>query len=225
MQKFKPVPELTSDGSYTLYIKEIDEHYHSTNGAIVEADIVYIKNALLERGLKEVSVLEIGFGTGLNCFMTFLEAIKRGLKIHYVTLELYPLTLEEISNVNYPSILSPENENEFIMMHTCEWNREVRINDNFTIEKRHLDLTKDDVVGNFDVVYFDSFAPDKQPEMWTDAIYQKIAGVMNPNAIMTTYCAKGVVRRGWQSAGLKMERIPGPPGKREMLRGRMLTVE
>ncbi|MDO5571400.1 MAG: tRNA (5-methylaminomethyl-2-thiouridine)(34)-methyltransferase MnmD [Bacteroidales bacterium] len=222
MQKYKRIPQITADGSVTLYIKEIDEHYHSTNGAIVEADIVYMKNALLERGLKDVNILEVGFGTGLNCFMTFLESVKNEMNIHYTTLELYPLSVDEISSINYSDILSPEHKAIFLKMHDSKWNEPVEITPNFIIEKRNIDLTKDEVTGKFDVVYFDSFAPDKQPEMWSDDIYKKIVNAMNSNAVMTTYCAKGIVRRGWQNAGLTMERIPGPPGKREMLRGKKI---
>ncbi|MGL4293543.1 MAG: tRNA (5-methylaminomethyl-2-thiouridine)(34)-methyltransferase MnmD [Bacteroidales bacterium] len=223
MIDFERKPEVTADGSITLYIPEIDEHYHSVNGAIVEARHVYLKEALSQYiGLqkpKQVRILEVGFGTGLNAFLSLLLAEELGVPVHYTTLELYPLTVEQISLLNYAMQVDPARQEEYISLHKAKWNEPVGITPYFTIEKRQVDLTRDELQGMFEVVYFDAFAPDKQPEMWTDAIYRKIAEVVEENGILTTYCAKGVVRRGFRDAGFVMERIPGPPGKREMIRG------
>lgn len=218
MKNFARKPELTADGTYTLYIPEIDEHYHSVNGAQTEANHVYIQAAFLHRNLSQLSVLEVGFGTGLNAFLTLLKVLKEGYTVYYTTLELYPLDYETILQLNYPTLIAPEYAELYFAMHRAPWNTPVEIVPGFTIEKRMSDLTSCELHGAFDVVYFDAFAPDKQPEMWSEEIYQKIYNQMNPKALLTTYCAKGVVRRGFQSTGLQMERIPGPPGKREMLR-------
>ena len=219
----------TADGTYTLFIPEIDEHYHSVNGAITEANHVYIKEALLHRLYKgasliikdndTVKVLEVGFGTGLNAFLTLVNAVEKNIKTEYVTLELYPLSQDIISKINYGAFVDERYAGLYMKLHESEWDTPVEIDKNFILTKKNIDLK--DFISDpvFDVVYFDAFAPDKQPDMWNDEIYKKIVGAMAENGVMTTYCAKGVVRRGFRDAGLTMERIPGPPGKREMIRG------
>ena len=239
MKDFKRETEVTSDGSVTLYIPEIDEHYHSTNGAFIEADHVYINAAFMHYvksndadncingseadTARSVNILEVGFGTGLNAFLTMLKCADEKIKVHYVTLELYPLDKECTESLNYPELISPENAGFFKDIHNAEWNKAVRITDTFTIEKRKLNLVTDKVDGCFDVVYYDAFAPEKQPEMWNDGIYNKIAGVMNNGAVLTTYCAKGIVRRGLRDAGLTMVRMSVYLGETEMLRGTLLV--
>ena len=223
MRDFQRQPELTADGSLTFYIPEIDEHYHSTNGAVVEANHVYLKEALLhyieQTGAREVRILEVGFGTGLNAFLTLLKAEELTVRIHFTTLELYPLTPQQIGQLNYPGQIAPGKSTLYQELHLAPWNEPTMITPFFTLEKRESDLVNDPLEGMFDVVYFDAFAPDKQPEMWSDAIYRKVAAAVAEQGVLTTYCAKGVVRRGFRDAGFRMERIPGPPGKREMIRG------
>lgn len=225
MHHFKRLPEATSDGSLTFYIPEIDEHYHSTNGAVVEANHVYLQEALSHyyhhRAGDEkqpIRILEVGFGTGLNAFLTLIKAEELGIPVYFTTLELYPLSTDQIKMLNYPAQIAPDKVTDYEALHTAAWDHLVNISTFFSIEKREMDLVNQSLDGVFDVVYFDAFAPDKQPEMWSDAIYKKIFDVVSPGGVLTTYCAKGVVRRGFQSAGFAMERIPGPPGKREMLR-------
>ena len=133
MDNFHRKAETTADGSVTFYIPEIDEHYHSTNGAITEAELVYINNAFIHRNKKDIHLLEIGFGTGLNAFLTFIKARKENIKVHYTTIELYPLSEDKISMLNYPQLISPEDLEFFIKMHTCEWGKSVNISDNFVI--------------------------------------------------------------------------------------------
>ena len=222
MDHFKRELQKTADGTSTLYIPEIDEHYHSVNGAITEAEHVYIKEALLKRvskGVTSLRVLEIGFGTGLNTFLTLIKAIELDIKIEYVTLELYPLSNDIISNINYASFVNEKYIYLFKELHFSEWEKEVAIDKNFILTKKKIDLKDFISTSLFDVVYFDAFAPEKQPEMWNEDIYKKIYDSLAHDGIMTTYCAKGVVRRGFRDTGLTMERIPGPPGKREMIRG------
>ena len=214
--------QATADGSSTLYRPDMDEHYHSTNGAVTEALHVYIQTGLHACEAPTRSVLEIGFGTGLNAILTYLEAEKCNLPIHYTTCELHPLPLATIQQLNYG--LTPQASQILTALHTSAWNTPCQISPFFTLEKLHIDLTQSSIQGNFDVIYFDAFGPDKQPEMWTEAIFEHLYKITNPGGILVTYCAKGAVRRMLQSVGYTTERLPGPPGKREMLRARKATV-
>jgi len=220
--------ERTNDGSVTLYVPYLDEHYHSTNGAVQESQHVY-----LEAGLKyyintfyknntlydnEIHVLEFGFGTGLNAFLTALEAEKQKIKIRYIALEKFPLSEEIIENLNYFA----DNEFLFKQIHLSEWGNSVQVSPYFTLHKVNIDFNLFNFPNCYDVVYFDAFAPDKQPEVWTQDLFDKIFSSMNYGGVLTTYCAKGIVRRMMQQAGFSVERIPGAAGKREMLRACML---
>jgi tRNA U34 5-methylaminomethyl-2-thiouridine-forming methyltransferase MnmC len=206
--------QLTTDGSHTLFIPEMDEHYHSVNGAVQESYHVFIE-AGLQRMKGRVRVLEIGFGTGLNAFLTLLHA---GVPVEYYTVELYPLPFDVVRSLNYGKIICPGEEELFLSLHTAAWDTPVKITDLFTLHKIQGDSNTCALPGDIGLVYFDAFAPDKQPEMWNQDIFNKLYQSMVPNGVLTTYCAKGSVRRMMQEAGYSMERIPGPPGKREMLR-------
>lgn len=213
------VIETTDDGAPTLYRPDLDEHYHSTKGALTEARHVYIDMALRARGQREIDLLEVGFGTGLNAWLTLLEAREQGLNIRYTAFELYPLAPEVADRLGYPALTDPQQATAFARLHSCEWDRPVAITPQFTLHKRHADLTRTPVEGLYDVVYFDAFAPEKQPEMWSEAIFRTLYDHLAPGGILTTYCAKGEIRRRLQAIGFKVERLPGPPhGKREILR-------
>lgn len=209
--------QTTADGSSTLYRPDMDEHYHSTNGAVTEALHVYIQTGLHACKAPARSVLEIGFGTGLNAVLTYLEAEKCNLSIAYTTCELYPLPIETVEQLNFNlQGISTQVHKE---LHQCPWNKAYPVNPHFTFTKLHTDITQlPAFTGTFDVIYFDAFAPDKQPEMWTEAIFKHLYQQTNPGGVLVTYCAKGMVRRMLQSVGFTTERLPGPPGKREMLR-------
>lgn len=213
---------VTEDGSHTIYLPEINEHYHSVHGAIQESLHIYIGQGLLQMDNKELSILEIGFGTGLNAWLTYCIAKQKNLKIHYFSLEKYPLKESEFLKLNYTENIFQENTEIFKQMHFSEWNRPVKISPDFVLEKVNVDLITYNFskAHQFDLVYFDAFAPDKQPEMWTDEILRKVAETICKDGILVTYCAKGSVRRSFSSAGFNMERIPGPPGKKEILRGK-----
>lgn len=213
---------ITEDGSHTIYIPELDEHYHSTHGAIQESLHIYINQGLLQIPNKEISILEIGFGTGLNAYLTYAIAQKNNLKINYFTLEKYPLTEPEYSGLNYPNQIFPEYLKVFQQMHYANWNTDIFITPDFLLHKKHADLLNYvfDSPLKFDLVYYDAFAPGKQPEMWTDEIIHKISACVKAEGILVTYCAKGSVRRTFAAAGFQMERIPGPIGKKEILRGK-----
>lgn len=212
----------TNDGSHTIHNKSLDEHYHSTNGAIQEAELVYIQNALNYTSKKEITLFEVGFGTGLNAFLTAIYAFEQKRKIRYITIEKFPIQKELISELNYTSFFKDTYKSFFSSIHSSNWGKEEVINEYFSLLKIEGDLLDFPKIPNFDVVYFDAFAPNKQDEMWSQQIFDYIFQNMNSNGIITTYCAKGDVRRMMQQAGFTMERIPGPPGKREMLRGSKL---
>lgn len=215
----------TEDGSHSLFVPTLNEHYHSTHGAIQESSHIYIEAGLRECNLKKINVLEIGFGTGLNAFLTLLESVKSDQIITYTSLELYPLEIDKAKQLNYPEqLIGQEEQSElFLKLHQSAWNKPKAITPNFTLHKIETDFSNPNSFktnSHFDVIYFDAFAPEKQPEMWTQDIFDTLFALCNPNSIITTYCAKGVVRRMLQSAGFSVERLPGPPGKREILRGR-----
>jgi tRNA U34 5-methylaminomethyl-2-thiouridine-forming methyltransferase MnmC len=213
---------ITEDGSHTIYLPEMNEHYHSVHGAIQESLHIYINQGLLHLDKKELSILEIGFGTGLNAWLTYCFARQNNLKINYFSLEKYPLNESEFLKLNYTDTIFQENAEIFKQMHYSEWNLPVKISPDFRLEKVCADLTtyKFNKTQLFDLVYYDAFAPDKQSEMWTSELLQKVADTVCKNGILLTYCAKGAVRRALSSAGFDMERIPGPPGKKEILRGK-----
>ncbi len=220
MQTNRPVIETTADGSHTLFVPEMNEHYHSVNGARQESVHVFIEAGLRQSASNDISLLEIGFGTGLNAYLSLIEAAEKGIRVHYTTLELYPLQQDIIEKLNYGKLISEEHAGLFDQLHRANWDEEVSITPFFTLCKVKADLCNYTFVRNFDVVFFDAFAPDKQPEMWNPAHFEQIFSHCNPGAIFTTYCAKGTVRRALLAAGFDVERIPGPPGKRQMLRAR-----
>ncbi len=212
---------ITDDGSSSIYLPELDEIYHSKHGAIQEAYHVFIQHGLdLFDDASEINILEIGFGTGLNCLITFLEAKKRNLIINYDGVEAYPLKAEEISQLNYKQQLNIQNESKvFEKIHIVSWNEKQIIASDFLLIKRKQFIESIDDKNKFDLIYFDAFGAEVQPELWTELIFKKMYDSLKNKGILVTYSAKGSVRRAMQSAGLLVERLPGPPGKREMLRG------
>jgi tRNA U34 5-methylaminomethyl-2-thiouridine-forming methyltransferase MnmC len=208
--------ETTADGSPTLFVPELNEHYHSTNGAVQESKHVYIEAGFNYCSKQEIQVLEFGFGTGLNALLTAMEAKKRKIDVYYTGLEKFPLPQEIITQLHYPET----DEALFQAIHQAEWNIPVRINPFFNLHKIQTSFSDFDFSGSYDVVYYDAFAPGKQPEVWSQELFDKVFSSINMDGILTTYCAKGSVRRMLQQAGFTVERIPGPPGKREMLRAK-----
>ncbi|WP_321348929.1 tRNA (5-methylaminomethyl-2-thiouridine)(34)-methyltransferase MnmD [uncultured Draconibacterium sp.] len=210
----------TGDGSKTLFIAEMDEQYHSVNGAITESEFVYLNNGFRHNQAPNPIVLEIGFGTGLNALLTAIEAEKTHRKTTYITLEKFPVKPEEIQQLNYGSLISEQAEKIYSALHKKEWNLKSKISPYFDILKLKTDLTQFDFndIPTVDVVYFDAFGPDKQPEMWDEEIFRKLFSISNQNANLVTYSAKGEIRRRMERSGYISERLPGPPGKRQMLR-------
>ena len=211
--------EQTADGSYTLYVPELDEHYHSVKGALTESQHIFIDMGLKHSSITAPHILEIGLGTGLNCVLTLLEAKESQRHVYYTGIERYPLNEEIIRKLNYPSIIGKECEEDYFAIHQAPWEEDVCLSPWFTLHKMKGDFTHYSFEQKYDIIYFDAFAPEKQPEMWEQSLFDNLYQVLNEGGILTTYCAKGVVRRMLQTAGFKVERLPGPPGgKREILR-------
>ena len=209
----------TGDGSKTIQIKDWEEQYHSKHGAIKEAYHVFIDNGLELFKNSELNILEIGFGTGLNAFITLLESEKRDLKINYTGIEAYPVSAEELNQLNYLEQLnSVSRKKAFDFMHTSSWEEEIKISSNFTLRKEQKYFKNIVEVSKYDLVYFDAFGARVQPELWTVEIFEIMFKAMKPLGYLVTYAAKGSVRRAMLEVGFLVERLPGPPGKREMLR-------
>ena len=211
---------ITQDGSTSIYLPEMDETYHSKFGAIQEAKHVFIKNGLdLFEDSSEISILEIGFGTGLNAIITLLEAEKRNLKINYVGVEAYPIILDEILQLNYVSQLeSPDKQLDFEKMHATNWEEEIVITPNFNLTKRKQFFKDITDKNTFDLIYFDAFGFPVQPELWSEAIFEIMYKSLKNKGILTTYACRTTIKNAMQQAGFQALKLPGAPGKREMLR-------
>ncbi|MCU0362776.1 MAG: tRNA (5-methylaminomethyl-2-thiouridine)(34)-methyltransferase MnmD [Bacteroidales bacterium] len=209
----------TSDGSHTIYVPGLDEHYHSVHGAIQESQHIFIGYGFDSCGANPCRILEIGLGTGLNALLTALRSATTGQKVLYTSIEKYPLSNETASMLNYPSLTGEGSHEVFSAIHSCEWETWTDITQLMQIRKIKEDFTGMDLRGKFDLIYFDAFGPDKQPEMWTAEIFEKIAIVSEPGTILVTYSAKGEVKRKLRACGFEVTMLPGPPGKREITRG------
>lgn len=209
----------TADGSTTLHIPEWEESYHSKHGAIQEAYHVFIHSGLSLFEGKSVAVLEMGFGTGLNAFITWLEHEKHGQSIDYVGLEAYPIALEEAAQMNYPSALQVgHHQSIFEKMHQLPWNEPMAFSADFTLTKRQQffqDLNEND---RYDLVYFDAFGFRVQPDLWDYPMFQKVYNAMRKGGVLVTYACRTSIRKAMLEAGFTVEKLPGAPGKREMLR-------
>jgi tRNA U34 5-methylaminomethyl-2-thiouridine-forming methyltransferase MnmC len=211
----------TGDGSHSLLNTTLDETYHSRHGALQESKYVFIKQGLdffIEKTLnKQASILEVGFGTGLNAWLTLQAAQTKSISISYTTLETYPLSPTVWPHLNYAA--GSEFEKGFRDLHEAEWNKAVGITPHFTLHKVEQSLQHFEAgEKRFDVVYFDAFAPNKQPELWEAPVLEKVVRLLHTGGVFVTYCAKGQLKRDLKSFNLMVESLPGPPGKREMVR-------
>lgn len=209
----------TQDGSTTIHLEEWNESYHSKHGAIQEAKHVFIKNGLSLFKNKTISILEIGFGTGLNAFISFLESQTFEQNIDYVGVEAYPVAAEEILSMNYVDELNAQSQLEvFEKMHKSNWNEKVVLSDFFSLTKRQQFFQNIEDVAQFDLIYFDAFGYRVQPELWSTEIFRKMYNALKDNGVLVTYAARGVVKRSMIEVGFRVEKLEGPPGKREMFR-------
>jgi tRNA U34 5-methylaminomethyl-2-thiouridine-forming methyltransferase MnmC len=207
----------TSDQSQTLYNDALDETYHSRHGAYQESVHVYITSGLDElKSKKQISVFEMGFGTGLNVLLTQMFAETHEIDIHLTTIELYPLGKEIWSQLEYAR--TPEERLVYTQLHEAKWEEDTKVSPHFSIRKKKVSLLEFTASAAFDIIYWDAFGPEVQPELWTLEVFQKLFGFLALGGILVTYSAKGQVRRNMVEAGFKVDRLPGPPGKREMLR-------
>jgi tRNA U34 5-methylaminomethyl-2-thiouridine-forming methyltransferase MnmC len=211
----------TQDGSHTVYSEKFGVTYHSKYGAIQETQHVFIEAGLYYKTLKNkaISILEIGFGTGLNAFMTMLEAEKRGLTIEYQAAEAYPLSIAEAHQLNYPELLDRSDKAEgFKFLHESNWEEWHEISPSFKFKKLKSRFEDLQFLPIFDLIYFDAFAPSAQAELWEPPTLSIMYNALKEDGIWVSYCAKGSVKRNLKSLGFMVESIPGPPGKREMTR-------
>lgn len=209
---------ITRDGSHTLYVPGMDEHYHSRFGAVTESNHIFINAGLASLPPGDTTILEVGFGTGLNALLTALHAGREKIRVSYVTLEKYPLDPSLVSRLNYGTLTGEGGEEVFRAIHEAPWNSPATITEWFTLEKRLTDLTAEEPAGNYDLVYFDAFGPGKQPEMWSETVLRRIAAVTHPGSVLVTYSAKGELKRMLRSMGFEVTHLPGPPGKRVFTR-------
>lgn len=210
---------ITDDGSTTIRIPDWDENYHSTHGAIQEAKHVFIKNGLdIFKNQDSISILEIGFGTGLNAFITFLETVNKE-KVNYVGVEAYPISTEEIAQMNYVTELqAAQYQAIFDKMHACDWESQQKITDNFTLTKRKQFFQDIADKEQYDLIYFDAFGFPLQPELWSEDIFKKMYDALLPKGTLVTYACRSSIKNAMLSVGFSIEKLPGAPGKREMLR-------
>ena len=215
---------VTKDGSSSISVPEMRVAYHSLYGAISESKHVYIeaglKHVLNNLPKKQLNIFEMGFGTGLNTLLTFLENRTEHRLIYYEAIDTHPLQPEEYTVLKYESLLGNEDQSIFQFLHTSAWNQEINISPSFILHKKKCSLLEYTTDSSFDLIYFDAFAPAAQPELWSLNVFLKMISICNDGAILVTYCSKGDVRRALIQAGFKVEKLKGPPGKREMLRGR-----
>lgn len=221
---------LTSDGSHSLRSETFQVPYHSIHGAIQESQHVFMEAGFqqcLERGLKQINVLEMGFGTGLNAYLCLLAAAEHPeLEVHYYTIEQFPISMDMVKQLNYPAQLGFPDDERFFALHQSDCYFEVQITENFFLHKQLSDLCDPDFTPPqhwAHTVFFDAFAPESQPQLWEEPALKKIRDAMAPGGNFVTYCAKGIVKRRLKALGLSVSALPGPPGKREMTRAVLLN--
>lgn len=222
-----PVIKNTGDGSLTLFLPEMNEQYHSLNGALTESEHVFIDKGYNFHSSPIPVVFEVGFGTGLNCLLTAHQAQLQQRKTFYITIEKFPVDRKLIKTLNYGSLIQGEGSLLFKKIHDCSWNIPVEISSWFTLLKLNNDFTTQNwfFPKKCDIIYFDAFGPDKQPEMWAGEIFARLFENLSDDGVLVTYSAKGEVRRRLLNAGFYVEKLPGPAGKKEMLRGIKISAK
>lgn len=210
---------LTDDGSSSIFLPELNEHYHSSYGALQEARHVFIQNGLHYFNKTELHIFEMGFGTGLNALLTLKESITHELKVQYAGVEAFPVSLDHVKILNYPQLIDPNLKDDFFTMHAIEWGKPTRINEYFELCKYEQDIREFQFSDSaFDLIYFDAFGFRAQEEMWNIKILEKMYDLLAENGVLVSYAARGQFKRDLKSLGFEVESLPGPPGKREMTR-------
>ena len=212
---------ITNDGSHSIFNAKINECYHSKHGAIVEAEHVFIRNGFSAVNKKQLNILEIGFGTGLNTLLTLQKAVQKKIIVNYHTIECYPLEKSHYSKLNFTDLIGID-QDDLLKLHTSKWEEELKINNFFNLTKMNTDLQTYVSEVKFDIIYFDAFSPEKQPELWTNTIFMEMHNYLKEDGFLITYCAKGIVKRTMKSVGFEIIVLDGPPGKRQMTRANKL---
>lgn len=207
----------TDDGSKTIISEQYKEQYHSTFGAVQESNHVFIEAGLKYCKKKDIKIFEVGFGTGLNALLTLKESLLHNLIVDYTAIELFPVDIDILNELNYKEIISI-NTSFCNLINNCDWNSKIKITNDFQLLKIKADLNEYEFNDKYDLIFFDAFAPDKQPEMWSIENFTKLYDALNPKGILTTYSSKGLVKNNLRKAGFTVKRLPGPIGKRHMLR-------
>lgn len=212
--------QLTADGSHTLFQKDKNSSYHSLHGAISESTHVFIQAGLIpllkQERSEPIRILEIGFGTGLNALLTLVEADRAKIPVCYTAIEPYPLTAEEFNLLNYGQLLN--RLDDFIALHTMQENKRYRVSPYFDIHMFHQELLRIENIPEADCIFFDAFSPNDQPDMWTEEVFTKLFQCLSPAGTLVTYCSKTIIRNSLKSVGFTVTKVPGPFGKREMVR-------
>lgn len=209
----------TKDGSLTLKHHLIDEHYHSIHGALTESRHVFIRHGLefAASGLDQLNILEVGLGTGLNALLTATHPLAKQININYTAIEPYPISMDKVAQLNYSELIPDASLKDYLLIHSCELGKPIKIGA-VEFQKHQIPLNKFSSSPTFNLIYFDAFSPEKQPELWGIASFQKCYELLSIHGSLVTYCAKGIVKRTLKQAGFYVESLPGPPGKREMTR-------
>ena len=208
----------TSDGSHTIYVPELNEHYHSIHGAVQESEFIFVRSGFDFCIANPLNIFEVGFGTGLNALLTALKCRDGNREVNYTAIEKYPVSGETIMMLNHHQYAGKDAKEIYDLIHSTPWNERVNICKNFNLLKITGDFTNVSLHGRYDLIYFDAFGPDKQPEMWTKELFAGIADVTNKNGVFVTYSAKGEVKRNLKACGFEVTLLPGPPGKRQIIR-------
>ncbi len=209
----------TNDGSHTLYSRAVKEHYHSTFGAIAEAKHIFVNKGFNAVEKDRLSIFEMGFGTGLNCFLTFIESLKKGKKVSYHAIEKYPVAYNIIEKINYPMLIDHNYKDVFYDLHKIKWDNPTLICKSFKLKKTQGDILTYDFTDYYDIIYYDAFSPVVQPELWEEKIFKAIYNHLHDHGFIITYSVKGIVKNKLKKCGFSLEKLAGPPnGKREILR-------
>jgi tRNA U34 5-methylaminomethyl-2-thiouridine-forming methyltransferase MnmC len=209
---------LTSDGSHTIYVPELDEHYHSIHGAVQESNFIFIKTGFDSCMADPVNIFEVGFGTGLNALLTAMKSISGKKIVNYTSIEKFPLDEAISGGLNHHLFAGKAGRELSDLIHGASWDKWTMIHKNFRLLKIRGDITDFNIKGKYNLIYFDAFGPDKQPEIWTSSVFESIAGATVKNGIFVTYSAKGDVKRNLRACGFEVSLLPGPPGKRQITR-------
>jgi len=208
----------TSDGSHTLYVPELNEHYHSIHGAVQESNIIFIGAGFERSQADPLNIFEVGFGTGLNALLTALKSASGKREVNYTTIEKYPVGETIVRSLNHHLYAGKSGKELSGLIHSAPWDRWVNICKNFNLMKINGDISDYPLAGRYELIYFDAFGPDKQPEMWTPAVFASIASVTEKGGALVTYSAKGEVKRNLKACGFEVTLLLGPPGKRQIIR-------